>query len=88
VRKWRKKTLSIRRGSRGDKREVRDDVRPDLGKRVESTESDLLPEIDHGVRIFDLVPVMEEEGDLDLYQRIGLSATMLGCISATSGSPS
>jgi hypothetical protein len=42
-------------------------MRPDLGKRVESTESDLLPEVDHGIRILDFVPVMEEEGDLDLY---------------------
>jgi hypothetical protein len=42
-------------------------MRPDLGKRVEATESDLLPEVDHGVRILDFVPVMEEEGDLDLY---------------------
>jgi hypothetical protein len=49
-------------------------MRPDLGERVESTESNLLPEIDHGVRILDLVPVMEEEGDFDLYERVESSA--------------
>jgi hypothetical protein len=63
-------------------------VRPDLGKRVEATESDLLPEVDHGIRIFDLVPVMEKEGDLDLYQRVKSSATVSASISRASSSPS
>jgi hypothetical protein len=42
---------------------------PDLSERVESAKSDLLPEIDHGVRVFDFVPVMEEKGDLDLSRK-------------------
>lgn len=63
-------------------------MRPDLGERVESTESDLLPEIDHGVRILDFVPVMEEEGNLHLYQRVALSATVSSHVSIASGSPS
>jgi hypothetical protein len=63
-------------------------MRPDLGKRVEATESDLLPEVDHGIRILDLVPVMEEEGDLNLYQRVALSATVSRHVSMASGSPS
>jgi hypothetical protein len=63
-------------------------MRPDLGKRVEATESDLLPEVDHGIRIFDLVPVMEKEGDLDLYQRVKSSATVSASISRASSSPS
>lgn len=51
-------------------------MRPDLGKGVESSESDLLPEVDHGVRVLDFVPVMQEERNLDL--RRELSASCIG----------
>jgi hypothetical protein len=63
-------------------------MRPDLGERVEATESDLLPEVDHGVRVLDLVPVMEEEGDFDLYERDESLAMTSDSIKAASGSPS